>query len=106
MKFTASILTIVILAMHFLPCSDAFALNKSSRYESVQQSADNEDTHKAFDECTPFCSCACCAIPSVTQAQIAIKLHVPDYSNTYRPHTPGNFIDVSLPIWQPPQLIS
>lgn len=105
MRLFSSILIIIIMAIHLVPCSDAYALaKKNTDTEFVKKGADQQ--HEKSDECSPFCSCSCCAIPSIAQSRLTITLHPPFFPPHYPEYPRGNFIDISLPIWQPPQLIS
>lgn len=103
MRLFSSILIIIIMAIHFVPCSDAFvSAKKNTQSEIVKKGADQQKDKS--DECSPFCSCACCAIPSVAKPLFTITLHPPSFPPHYPEYPQGNFIDVSLPIWQPPKL--
>lgn len=63
-----------------------------------------EDHHRDADACSPFCTCACCASVNFK------ALHSPDTKIPLGLNSknaiviPSEIVDISLPIWQPPQL--
>ncbi len=89
------------MAAYLVPCSDVPILEGNVKYESVKTSSEQ---HNKTDECSPFCSCACCSIPTVSQTLLAITFHPPVHLSVYTEYRQGEFINVSIPVWQPPQL--
>lgn len=102
MRLFSFIWVIIIMATYLVPCSDALVLEGNVKYESVRTSSDHH--HNKTDDCSPFCSCACCSIPTVSQALLAIAFHPPVHLPVYTEYTEGKLVNVSLSIWQPPQL--
>ncbi|MFN4248547.1 MAG: DUF6660 family protein [Flavipsychrobacter sp.] len=109
MRLTASILAILVLILSCLPCADMGAMpitkvdNSSLLTKPVKEHSDN---HKEVDLCSPFCHCACCAGFSIIYSSVVI----PDRIQIVVPplHTDfisSDVIEISLPIWQPPQLV-
>ena len=96
MKFITLILSLLVMALTLVPCSDT--------------PCDTEKTHtheQHDDQCTPFCTCVCCgAQTQVPQYPFTyshspiityISLSLPQYNSTY---TPG----FHHSIWQPPKI--
>jgi len=109
MRFTAFILAILVLILSCLPCADldAMPIAKTKTNSSVSKPLkEHSDNHKEVDLCSPFCHCACCAgfsiiyhpvlMPERIHIQVA-KLHIDFLSS--------EIVEISLPIWQPPQLV-
>ncbi|WP_420847741.1 DUF6660 family protein [Niabella beijingensis] len=106
MRTFSYILMIVLMAMQFMPCSDKVSSVRgagSIRLETVKKSA--SENHKS-DRCTPFCTCSCCAAQVIPQPSLKIALNISVFSPTYVDHYRENYIDISLPIWRPPQLVA
>lgn len=105
MKSMSFILMIIILAMQFMPCTDNNLSNKGiAKLELIKK--DTGQHQNKPDACSPFCTCSCCAMHVITRSSLKITLHPPLYSPEYSECPTGGFMDVSLPIWKPPQLIS
>lgn len=90
------------MAAHFVPCTDVSIMEGNAKYESVKKTT--EQHQNKTDECSPFCTCACFSLPTVAQTLFAVAFHPPIYPPAYTDYRQGEFINISLPIWQPPQL--
>lgn len=106
MRLFAFILSLYILALSLVPCSDNVA--HFNDHIAVGQSTDHHDhdhSDHSNDTCTPFCSCACCGTIFTMPASQFInpsKLSIPTdyffhYSFTYS-------FDFNEGIWEPPAL--
>jgi len=72
---------------------------------TIEKSASQNDSdHKDGDTCSPFCSCNCCAGLAflVSAIKVSPVIHVP--AKMYSGYLSSAAIEISLPIWQPPQL--
>lgn len=99
MRMLTYILAILVLTLSCLPCADASVTG--AQMNSVTTHSD-QDYHE--DACSPFCICACCATSSYvyhTTFTLVWPSSSPNYSFFYV-HT---LHEISLPIWQPPQLV-
>ncbi|WP_310589072.1 DUF6660 family protein [Fibrella forsythiae] len=108
-KWLTLILSVYLLGLSLWPCSDGpLLLDGQTEQAMIVAAAGSERSHHEHDRCTPFCTCACCAVtitvvsrfhysllPSVDLVTIAVALF------TYAPVHPLNPITA---IWQPPQL--
>lgn len=96
----------IVLALSCTYCTDGASVMKGNKQkEAIVKKSDNSRNNQS-DNCSPFCQCSSCPgfylskivtsselIPLQTSIQFGIL------------HT-NNLIGISLPIWQPPQLIS
>ncbi|NTS40758.1 MAG: hypothetical protein EOO06_14395 [Chitinophagaceae bacterium] len=106
MKLFALFLALTVLLQGFLPCSDTdFGWSKGNVKTELSEASHQQDKEKG-DDCSPFCQCACCAGFSINHCIAAIGLVSEHASKAYTEHLPSETIDIPLPIWQPPQLIS
>lgn len=105
MKVTAIFLTILLFALNFIPCRDAVDLAPKSGHTAVELPGSHNDSDKhADDSCSPLCICSCCSLASMPSPVIVVdniieRAH-PEFVSMYA----GQLLDISLPIWQPPQL--
>lgn len=102
MKIFAAFFVIMILALNFVPCADAQE-TISIQGAQLQHQSENAHTHPFTDTCSPFCHCSCCASTSIPPTLQLSSIPFTDYKNTAIPYFTGSYIDVSLPIWQPPK---
>lgn len=102
MKLLCLFFSLMILAQSAMPCGDDAALLKpaSVSYQAAYNSISSD--HK--DDCSPFCVCVCCSTPSVQQKESPISLVFFSFHPDYPSERSEKFIDVSLPVWQPPKL--
>ncbi len=104
MKFFISLLTVYMLLLSCIPCSDSGnCTDKEGLTELISHAGDDE--HNDVENiCTPFCVCACCSVPVF---QAANNISIAKYSllpqlNFYMVE---NFISTSEGgIWQPPRV--
>lgn len=106
MKIFAFIMACIVLGLSCTYCADgASAMKGNQQKVAIILKSDNSRNNHS-DNCSPFCQCSSCPgfylskfvnsselIPLQTNTQFCI-LHA------------NNLMGISLPIWQPPQLIS
>jgi hypothetical protein len=104
-KFFAFILAILVLALSMTPCADTGLIAKESKTKTEISKATDHQSHNGTDNCSPFCQCSCCAGFSLPHsiALVSVAMLLPEPVRTA--HLPTNVIEISLPIWQPPQLV-
>jgi len=100
MRMLTYILAILVLTLSCLPCADADVVHTDM--ESIAMSHPVQDQHP--DACSPFCICTCCASFSFVY-HTAITLTVPVSSSHFSFFYADSLHEISLPIWQPPQLV-
>lgn len=104
MKFFTLIMAFLVLALSCLPCADKDCVGKDDVKTALTKSAD--ETHKSHDDsCSPFCHCSCCSSYLVAQS-IPFFTFNRTYSSAYfETLVDDDLIEISLPVWQPPQLV-
>jgi hypothetical protein len=104
MKFLAFIMAILVLALSVMPCADTNAMIDNHAKTELTQ-ASPQQHNQSSDVCSPFCHCACCAgftITHFTSSFTVIPVPVNKQLNSF---LPSEVIDITLPVWQPPQLV-
>lgn len=103
MNFFSLIFSFYLLGISCLPCGDKKECNSKS--DTTYSAPVSHSKHNHDENCTPFCSCSCCAT-FVSLKAIAfykfpklftISLVYPVYDVTYRSQ-------VASSVWQPPKL--
>jgi len=107
MKYTrqivTTILSVYLLVLMVMPCSDAHSKMGAIAQTQVSQSGDD---HHDIEICSPFCVCSSCTAAVIVQPVITFEvLHFePHYRNV-----PSLYESVVSSfygsIWQPPQLV-
>lgn len=103
MKFIAFILGLIILALSVMPCTDAKAMNGKAKTELTQ--ATHQQGNPLSDACSPFCQCACCVGFSIVKPITSFSIIEPVSPKSYSLFFSSSSKRISLPIWQPPQLV-
>lgn len=106
MRFIAFILAILVLGLSLMPCADGQALtferSKQKHEQTKPISQQNDEDHE--DACSPFCQCTCCAGFSLNHEIGSITFISFTLQQSFTSWIEANTIEISLPIWQPPQL--
>lgn len=96
-----------ILALSLVPCGD-----RAISYETFQNSIElsSKTTHSQpspdIDFCTPFCTCVCCATPTVVYPIFFIVKPDVLLIKTGLSHFVKDLIPNFIPfIWQPPRIV-
>lgn len=89
--------------MSIIPCADGAKAMSKVKTE-IQKSNHQQTNRTTKDACSPFCICTCCAgfpVPQKIAKLIPVKPELIKRYNTFY----SSFIkEISLSIWQPPQL--
>ncbi len=99
------LLAVMVLILSCLPCRDNdMAMAEGANIHLAVNDEHGKGAHQ--DLCPPFCTCSCCSVASVFHPA-AIEAARPEapalrYSDAYL----GAVISISLPVWQPPQLLA
>lgn len=103
MKIFSFIMAFIILALSCLPCKDgAKAISVKGKTE-IKVPA-NKPQHSDADDCSPFCICSCCGIHTSNSNLFGIQHLTVEYSTERELYPQTPLYDISLPVWQPPQL--
>lgn len=103
MKFLTWFVSVLIVVVMCTPCMDSAAA-VPMQSASFQTSSPTQD-HTAFkDGCSPFCTCACCSVPTFVQ-NTSISVEVPQQTLAeYTQKSFGKAIGAEISVWQPPKL--
>lgn len=96
-----------MLGLGCLSCVDGANVLKAGKTKTELGKTTEKHSDAPSDTCPPFCQCTCCCAgyslnPRAAAAGISI-CYVISHSSFLPPTTPPG---ISLPIWQPPQLLS
>ena len=93
----------MVLALSCMPCTDEASdiETANAKTEFAKPVSDQDNNHD--DACSPFCYCSCCAGFSINHS-IATVASLPICSKNFSSYLPGNLIEISLPVWQPPKI--
>ncbi|MFT3827532.1 MAG: hypothetical protein QM731_26660 [Chitinophagaceae bacterium] len=104
MRSITFILAMLILLLNCVPCADA---SETACLPNDTHSANGKQTKETTehnDACTPFCHCACCANTPVVFPATDITVTT-TFTAQYFERYIDRLIQISLPVWQPPQLV-
>ncbi len=103
MKFWAFIMAILVFVLSCMPCTDAvFAMNAGKVRTEITKAPVQQ--HDYTDSCSPFCQCTCCAGFTFNGSFYSLTIPVNFTSSSYTVYSKRDIVEISLPIWQPPQL--
>lgn len=107
MRLISFILALIVLILSCVPCADVAAATGRSATASVMASgADHHKSAHHTDCCSPFCQCSCCTGFHLPQSLLSERALVAMPSSpVYAAFLPNAPVAVSLPVWQPPQLV-
>ena len=101
MKFIAVILSVYVMVLTAMPCTDIDTVDSNSvSYELAEQ---NHNQSNDLDLCSPFCFCHCCqtlSFPSFYDGFLSDVKVV----NLNIPFKESRFSSPFSSIWQPPKL--
>lgn len=105
MRLLAHIIAFVVLALSCFPCADDARLAEGKVQSELAEAHNDAGDQDHNDICPPFCHCSCC--PGFSIVHIAASLNHINFelNKTFTAYLPHNLQQVSLPIWQPPQLV-
>lgn len=101
MRLIAYILTLWVLLLSCIPCSD----QATTKGAVIQYTAAAANQHTHIDTCSPFCICACCATSPVLSEQITWSRCAPELSVTHTAFCFSFVEEFPIDVWQPPQLV-
>ena len=100
MNFFAGIMAFLFLTLGCVPCAD----NDTCKVKiEIDHQSNRPDHNEHKDGCSPFCHCIGCAVFSINQFFPMPSFVMPADSKVYSSYLPGNLINYSLPVWQPPK---
>lgn len=103
MKFLAFIMAIMVLVMSVMPCADdATAMCKA---KTEFKEASHQQGNPTSKVCSPFCQCSCCFGFTISHFPSSIPVISGTVNKQISSFLPSEVIDITLPVWQPPQLV-
>lgn len=108
MRFFAFILATIVLGQSWVPCKDDDAISMTTGKSEILfvKSTPHQNHSDHNDNCSPFCHCACCAGFSIHQFFTPVFTPLVPDDIAFSSYSQNNLVDVSSPVWQPPQLIA
>jgi hypothetical protein len=106
MKFFAFIMSIIVIVVSARPCEDLPLNMKAEKSKMALAKKSSQSHQESSDACSPFCSCSCCSTHPCPPPFTNVIDNVSEAKIRYSTYCLGPLITVSLPIWQPPQLLS
>ena len=104
MKLFTLLFNIYLLALSFFPCADMDSCVETNSV-LITSIENNKEDHKEKESCTPFCICACCAVPIINQTAILEINTKQEFFSVKYASININYPSQSLArIWQPPKL--
>ncbi len=95
----------VVFFASITPCADGVSAKNDERV--IELSANHQSSSSGdIDFCSPFCICACCAGFVYTPTLYQISEVTALYNPLKEAFINADISSISLPIWQPPQLLS
>lgn len=104
MRLSAFILNLLMMVMILVPCRDHKVLGMSAdRTQQVYAAAQGDG--QADDDCSPLCTCSCCASvsPAVSIPVVEDVAPVPAAKKFHVYIAPDYYADRSA-VWQPPRI--
>lgn len=103
MRFLAFFMAVLVLSLSCLPCGDVntIVVKEGKATYELSKCADG-DKHE--DDCSPFCHCSCCAGYSIHHQVAVLQQSCPPSASLHNSRYIQTIREVSIPIWQPPQL--
>lgn len=102
MKFFAFIMAFIVLAISAMPCADGVIAMSKAKTE-IQKTNHQQNDHPTKD-CSPFCSCSCCTGSPIPQHLSELIFIKPEFIRSYNSFYSSPIKEISLSIWQPPQM--
>jgi hypothetical protein len=102
MRLFAFILSLFILVLSIVPCSD-----DEDCKEGIELTADHSGHDHEEDSCTPFCACSCCGCAALILSAPVIHVTLKEVevftstATSYHSDFTSNYF---YSIWQPPKL--
>ena len=105
MKFFAFIMAVIVLAQVCMPCDDdAIATKTGEPKPEIVQSPLHQDENDQTDGCCNFCQCVCCGGFAINHTCTAVAIPLNPGNIEFTSYLQLNLLEISFPIWQPPQL--
>jgi len=101
MRIIATILSIYILVLTNMPCSDMHHLDNNSISYKIEKQDNNHSNE--IDLCSPFCFCSCCQTVSITSFFSFSQLNLFSI-NILSFYIEQNYSFLAIKFWRPPKI--
>lgn len=105
-KFFASIMSCIVLILSCTYCADGASSVNGNKQKVEMIKKSNSSQKDQSDNCSPLCQCNSCPGFYLSKIVSSSELITLQTSIEFGILHTNNLIGISLPIWQPPQLIS
>ncbi|MDE3185061.1 MAG: hypothetical protein KGM16_16745 [Bacteroidota bacterium] len=96
-------MAVIVLAMSVMPCADD--ANAMIKVKTEFKQASHQQDNPKNDACSPFCQCSCCVGFTISHFPSSFPLISFTVKKQISSFLPSEVIDITLPVWQPPQLV-
>lgn len=103
MKFSAFVMAIMVLVMSVMPCADD--ANAMIKVKTEFKQATHQQDNPQSKVCSPFCQCSCCTGFEISHFPSLLPVVTATVNKQIISFLPSEIIDITLPVWQPPQLV-
>ena len=96
-------MAVIVLVMSVMPCTDD--VNAMCKVKTEFKKATHQQDNPISKVCSPFYRCSSCVgftISHFPSSSLEITATVNKQINSF---LPSEVIDITLPVWQPPQLV-
>lgn len=104
MRYFAFILSLYITALSLVPCTDGMPQNFNQSDIEITTTEHDHNHSDLQDDCTPFCTCACCGmimtVPSESDGDASFPIS--NHTAIRSLYTFDYFFDFKEGIWHPP----
>ena len=103
MKVLAFIMAVMVLVMSVMPCADD--ANAMCKVKTEFKQASHQQDNPISKVCSPFCQCSCCVGFTISHFPSSYPVILFTANKQISSFLPSEVIDITLPVWQPPQLV-
>jgi len=96
-------MAVMVLAMSVMPCADD--VNAMSKEKTEFKQATHQQDNPISKVCSPFCQCSSCVGFTISHSPSLFPVITPTVNKQISSFLPSEVIDITLPVWQPPQLV-
>ena len=93
----------MVLVLSCMPCMDEVDAAESKTTIEISTTT-NQQEHSDEDNCSPFCTCSCCASCVFISHSVLLTQIILSATEKKADHLPAAISEISLPVWQPPKL--
>jgi hypothetical protein len=105
MKLFAFLMAFLILTLGIIPCADAEGGAYDGKAKTELSKTNHPQDDQQQDDCSPFCHCTCCAGSFINRYIPGFNITLHYKSKLSNCFSPSELKEISLPIWQPPQIV-